>query len=473
MLVLSLKRLVWFIVMAVALTPRMAAAPPNILLILGEGHGWSSTSVPMDDRDPLSRNARVRTPHFERLAAQGLRFANFYAASPRCTPSRAALLTGQSPAQLHMTFINEGKRDDGQNLLGPVLAPSASMELPASATTLPEILARAGYATAHFGKWHLGRASPSQHGFAENDGANDNGGPDHVANPHPQQLDAMTERGLDFMARQVKLGRPFYLQLSHYASRQGGAARPSSLATVKNWSAAMNEREIAEAAAMLDLDTAFGRLLEKIDELGIATNTYVLFTTDHGTPGRNAPLAGGKGTVSDGGLRVPLLIRGPGVQPGSCSRVRVTGVDILPTIAALARVTEPLPKGSEGGSFAAQLTNPSVCEILRPREEFVVHFPHYDKDARGPASALYLGEFKFIRFYGTHSRQLFHLTTDPAERRDLAQERPDLVSALDQRLTRYLQEVQAQMPVPNPNYNNPGSTTPPSPNRGKEKKKPQ
>ena len=131
----------------------------------------------------------------------------------------------------------------------------------------------------------------NQHGFDENDGANGNGGPDNVTNPHPKQLYAMTERGLDFMARQVRGSKPCYLQLSHYASRRGGDASPQARATVQGWGGNLSEREIAEAAADLDLDIAFGQMLKKVDDLRIADNTYVIFTTDHGTPGKNPPLA--------------------------------------------------------------------------------------------------------------------------------------------------------------------------------------
>ena len=147
----------------------------------------------MDDAVPASKSAFVRTPNLEKLAAGGMRFANFYAPSPRCTPSRVAIFTGKSPAQLHMTFINEGRKDSGSNPNGRVLTPSASMELPTTETTLAKLLQHAGYATAHFSKWHMGRANPSQHGYDENDGANGNGGPDNADNPHPKQLFGMTE----------------------------------------------------------------------------------------------------------------------------------------------------------------------------------------------------------------------------------------------------------------------------------------
>ena len=457
-----MKRLLLCALFAAATVLR-AATPqqPNFVFILGEGHGWSSTGVQMDDAAPGSKSAFVRTPNLEKLAQAGMRFANFYAPSPRCTPSRASLFTGKSPAQLHMTFINEGKKDSGANPNGRVLTPAASMELPASETTLAQLLQRAGYATAHFGKWHVGRANPREHGFDENDGANGNGGPDEVDNPHPKQLFLMTGRGIDFMARQVKAGKPFYLQLDHYASRHGGDARPESVAAVKSWGGALDERDRGTAAADWDLDVAFGMVLQKLEELGIAGHTYVIFTTDHGTPGKNPPLAGGKGTVSEGGLRVPVIIRGPGIQPGACAHVRTIGEDLVPTIAELAHLTPPLPQGIEGGSFAGVLAQAGQGTVKRPREEFVVHFPHYDKDELGPASALYLGDFKLIRVYETSALRLFNIAKDPGERRDLAQDMPDKVKELNQRLTAYLAAVHAQMPTPNPNYDpNKPATTP-------------
>lgn len=209
---------------------------------------------------------------------------------------------------------------------------------------------------------------------------------------------------------------------------------------------------LVEAAADLDLDIALGMLLKKLDELGIANSTYVIFTTDHGTPGRNPPLAGGKGTVSEGGLRVPFIIRGPGIPAGVCSHVRAIGEDLFPTIAALAQVTAPLPVGVEGGSLVPAFHDPLDGVVRRPREEFVVHFPHYDKDPSGPASAIYLGNFKLIRVYETGAVKLFDLAKDPGERHNLAAELPQKASELNQRLTDYLLAVNAQMPRANPNY---------------------
>ncbi len=410
---------------------------PNFVVVLGEGAGWSSTSVLMDDRNPASKSANIKTPNLERLAAGGMRFSDGYAASPRCTPSRAALFTGRSPAALHMTFVANG-RHGAETALARVLAPRAVLELPETETTLAELLKRAGYATAHFGKWHVGRANPSRHGFDETDGANGNGGPDDVPNPNPKQALAMTAQGIGFMERQVKAGRPFYLQMSHYPSQDekgggGGKQRPPD----------------HQAEEMRTVDLTLGQILDAIERLGLTGSTYVLYTTDHGTPGRNPPLAGGKGTVSEGGLRVPFIVSGPGIQAGACAHVRVSALDLLPTFAELAGVKEPLPPAVEGGSLAGVLKSGGSGTVKRPREEFVVHFPHYDKDAQGPASALLLGDFKLVRVYETGEDRLYDLAKDLAERNDLARQMPQQAAALGQRLTDYLKAVDAQLPAIN------------------------
>jgi arylsulfatase A-like enzyme len=392
----------------------------------------------MDDRNPASKSATIRTPNLERLAASGMRFSDGYAASPRCTPSRAALLTGKSPAQLHMTFVGDGRNDNGGSANSRVIAPSALMELPAAETTIGEFLKRIGYATAHFGKWHLGRVSPRQHGFDESDGATSNGGPDNVASPNPKQALAMTAKGVDFMERQVKAGKPFYLQLSHYPNQpeKGSGERPPKTSD--------DETAI--------VDQTLGQLLDAVARLGLRTNTWILYTTDHGTPGRNLPFTGGKGTVWEGGLRVPFIVAGPGVKAGACVHVRVTQTDLFPTLVELAGTREPMPESIEGGSFAHLLKNGGVGEVKRPREEFVVHFPHYDKDAQGPASAIYLGDLKLTHVYETGALKLFDIANDPGERRDLSSQKPDKAKELDRRLQDYLTAANAQMPKPNHRY---------------------
>lgn len=428
---------------------------PNFVFILGEGHGWTSTSVLMDDRVPDSKSDFLRTPSFEKLAAEGMRFSHFNAPSPRCTPSRATFFTGKSPAQLHMTFVSEGKGDSGgAGDNHRLLPPRSSVELPTKETTIAELLKRTGYATAHFGKWHVGTTDPSEHGFDESDGPTKNGGPENVAHPHPKQLYGMTRRGIDFMTRRVRAGKPFYLQVSHYASKRIDDALPETVAAVRSRSPNLDDTRVGEAAAILDLDITLGMILEKIQQLGIADNTYVIYTTDHGTPGRNAnfPLNNGKGTVWDGGLRVPFFIRGPRIKPGTFCHTLATGADLFPTFAELAKVHGTLPDGIEGGSLVPVLTNAGVGTVKRTREELVIHFPRYDKDELGPASAILLGNFKLLRFYDTGEQMLFDPSQDIGERHDLSREMPEKVVELAGRLDRYLHEINAQMPTPNPNY---------------------
>lgn len=438
-------RLAWWILslLAAGPGPRMSAqvpasgagARPSFVVILGEGAGWTAYPVRMDDATPASPGRGPAMPGLERLAAAGLRFSAGYAASPRCTPSRAALFTGRSPAALHMTFVGDGGRRSAGEASARVGTPRPLLELPEAETTVAELLRPAGYATAHFGKWHVGRASPARHGFDESDGPTGNGGPENVANPNPKQALAMTERGVSFLERQAAAGRPFYLQLSHYPSQEergrgGGGGRRTGLGE-------------EEAGAV---DGSLVRILEALDRLKLAATTYVVFTTDHGSPGRNAPLAGGKGGVGEGGIRVPFIVAGPGVAAGGSSPVRVTALDLLPTVAELAGLRSPLPAGVEGGSLAAVLRDPRNGVVRRPREEFVVHFPHYDKDPLGPASAILLGDLKLIRYYETGVRRLFDVARDVGERQDLAGARPEKAEDMDRRLTEYLQAVGAQLP---------------------------
>jgi arylsulfatase A-like enzyme len=345
------------------------AARPNFVFVLSEAQGWTNSSVQMDVNMSNSRSDFFRTPSLERLAESGIRFSDFYAPSPRCTPSRASFFTGKSPAKLHMTFVSERGPANPR-----ILEPKVLLDMPTEETTIAEVLKTVGYATAHFGKWHVGRLHPSRHGFDESDGATSNGGPDNVQHPNPKQAYAITASGIDFMARQTEAGKPFYLQISHYAARRANDATEKSYRTVLAWPG--------------------------------AAEGDVIYSSDHGTPGRNRPLTGGKGTVSEGGLRVPLIISGPGIDKNSSSNVGTSGVDLFPTITALANIEQDLPEGLEGGSLVPLFSRTGKGKVKRDREELVFHFPHYDKDSRGPASVILLGKYKLIRIYESGKRLL-------------------------------------------------------------------
>jgi arylsulfatase A len=421
-----------------------APRPPNFIILLGEGQGWNSTSVQMDDTVPASKSSFIQTPNLERLAREGMRFANAYAASPRCTPSRAALLTGKPPALLRMTFIAVRDADNSRRLIEP----SPVLELPEAEMTIAELLKGAGYATAHFGKWHVGRANPTRHGFDENDGANGSGGPNTT---NPKQVYLTTELGIDFVSRQTKAGKPFLLQISQHGGGSVEDARPETVAAIRQ--RGVDDLQLADAAIAEDVDINIGLLLKKLDELGIADNTYVIYTTDHGGYGRiNAPLNNGKGSLLEGGIRVPLIIRGPGVKAGVCSHTRVAGIDLLPTIAELAHLKTSLPKSIEGGSLAPVLRSPGKAAVKRPRKELIFHFPHYDYENDGPASVIFLGHLKAYKRYETGELRLYDLAKDLGEQRDLAKQMPAQAAAMERRMNEYLKAVNAQMATVNPNY---------------------
>jgi arylsulfatase A-like enzyme len=357
-----------------------------------------------------------------------------------------------------MTFVGEG-RGGGESSFsetGSKLVPvAATQELPEAETTIAELLKREGYATAHFGKWHVGRTSPARHGFEENDGPNNNGGPENVENPNPKQAFATAERGMDFMARQAKAGKPFFLQISHYAGRGGPDARPETYADVRQRATTdRDQRLVGSAAVTQDMDTTIGMVMAKLDELGLTRRTYFIYTSDHGALGRNAnaPLAQGKGTVWEGGIRVPLIVRGPGIPAGACTHVRATTVDLFPTMLALAAAREPLPKNLEGGDLRAALAGKADATVKRAREELVVHFPHYDRNEQGPASAILLGNQKLIHPYETNVPLLFDLSKDLSEQHDLAKQQAREAADLDRRLSEYLKSTGAQMPSANPKF---------------------
>lgn len=426
---------------------------PNFVFIQGEGQGWASTSIQLDPNEPRSKSRSFSTPNLQRIARDGVRFSNYYAPSPRCTPSRATYFTGLSPAQLKMTFTSAGG-DVGRH----VIEPRVLQELSRDVTTIAEMLKGVGYATAHFGKWHVGRADPSVHGFDESDGANSNGGPENSRNPNPKQAYGITASGIQFIERQTNTGTPFYLQLSHYGGRSQDDAKPETFGHVLKSGLGRDERGVGAAAVALDMDITIGMVLDKLDELKIADKTYVIYTADHGTPGRNGPLRGGKGGLWNGGIRIPLLIRGPHAKAGAHSSVLITGADLVPTVADLAGVTE-LPEELEGGSLRSVLADPAGGSVKRRSNEVVFHFPHYDKDSLGPVSAIIADNYKLIRVYEDGSHRLFDLSKDLGEQNDLAKSMSGRVQELDQRLTRYLEQAGARMPTVRPGDATPAART--------------
>jgi arylsulfatase A len=361
-------------------------------------------------------------------------------------PSRAAFQAGRSPAALNMTFVPEGARDGIPT--GSVVPPTPLVDLPTDIPTVASLLGGAGYATAHFGKWHASKnVDPEVYGYDESDGPTANRGPLDEDHPNPSQAFLITERGADFMARSVAADQPFFLQISHYGGTDQLDSLPATYAEVSARLPGEDVKTLADAAVIADMDTTIGSLLDTVETLGIADNTYVLFTSDHGRAGQNAnrPLFQGKGSVWEGGIRVPLIVAGPGIAAGVHSHVRASQVDLLPTIIELAGVSAPAD-GLEGGSLWPVFSGASTS-VERVRDEFVVHFPHYDKDPLGPATAILVGDYKLIHFYEDGSYRLYDLVSDLDEQNDLSLLQPERVATMRATLDAYLTAVGAQMPV--------------------------
>ncbi len=428
--------------------------PPNIVFILADDLGWTGLSVPSHPEIAESGSDFYRTPRLAALARQGMAFSQAYSPGPMCTPSRAALLTGKSPAQLRVTSPGRPKKAVPYQKL---VQPAHVMGLPTDETTIAEILKQRNYVSAHFGKWHLSNGGPGRHGFDVHDGETANAGPGAYEDPNPKDVFGITRRAITFMTAQAQAKKPFYLQLSHYAVHEPHLALGETMSKAAKRPRGRRHSDVTYAAMTEDLDAGTGLLLEKIDELGIADNTYVVFTSDNGAAGgrrakrgENLPLAGGKGTLKEGGIRVPLICRGPGVKSGVYCSQGVTGVDLFATFCQWAGIRD-LPDCVEGTSLVPLLTGRGT--FRRTPKELVFHYPHYALGVdQVPMSALILGDYKVLRMYETGTTHLYNLSDDIGEARDLAKKMPDKARELSRRLDAYLGRVKAQLPTRNPDY---------------------
>ena len=430
--------------------------PPNFVFILADDMGWTGLSCQVDDRVSASKSDFYQTPRIDQLARQGMRFSNAYSPSSMCTPSRASLLTGKNPAALRMTTPGPSDRQPTDRKLIP---PRHIDSLPDSEITIAEVLRRQGYGTAHFGKWHLAGGGPGRHGFDQHDGATENGGAGLYDAPNPKDIFGVTDRAITFMENQVAAGRPFYVQLSHYAVHGPSKALDSTRTACAESPPGTRHRDVEYAAMTRDLDTGVGMVLDRIDRLGIAADTYVVFMSDNGAaaPPRsieNQPLSRGKATFWEGGIRVPLIVRGPDVEPNSFCHENVIGYDLFPTFCELADVPTVANSSVEGTSLVPLwLAEVDCSEFQREREELVFHFPHYAKGPnQTPQSAILAANYKLIRFHETNETLLFNLDRDISEQNDLTAHMPDKAAALAEHLDAYLVRVDAQLPCPNSDY---------------------
>ncbi len=311
----------------------VAAERPNIVLMLSDDQAWNGLSVPMHPDVAESRGRFMHTPNLEKLAAQGMRFSQAYAPAPVCSPTRISLQTGKSPAQLHWT--KAAPPVEGMKLIEPKLI----KQLADKEVTIAELLREAGYATAHYGKWHIAGGGPGRHGYDEHDGDTGNENAFKFEDPNPVDIFGMAQRARAFMSRAKQQGQPFFIQLSWNALHASENASKQALAKYQSLMSGANDKAISTAAITEDLDRGVGQVLAAIDELDLAKTTYILYKSDNGAggggnggnPGKRAGLRGGKGGVWEGGLRVPLIVRGPGIVENSWCHVPVVGYDLFPT----------------------------------------------------------------------------------------------------------------------------------------------
>ena len=455
-----------------------AAKQPNIILILVDDMPWYGTDVRMNPNLPGSAMAFRHMPNVEKLAAQGMTFQHAYSGAGMCAPSRCSLQTGMTAAH-HLYSGNGGfgPKTDGhvtymhrqQDLKRPLLCPEpqGNIRFP----SVGDVLRAGGYATAHFGKWHLYGGGPAKHGYDFSDGETDNKTFQPATDPQtgkktdtvadPKMMFSITARGIHFMESAVQAHKPFYLQLSHYATHAAYQCRPATLAKVEQdpvFQKAKNLRprelhDVQVCAAMCeDLDDAIGQVLKKVDELGIADNTYVIFNSDNGYKAWNEgydPLRGGKWWEWEGGICVPLIVRGPLVPAGAHCDVNVVNYDFLPTFADLAGDTSRVPKAVDGVSFKSLLFGQPVPDSFVNRPLFF-HYPHYRISP--PASAIIIGQWKLLHYYEWPNEEfLYNLSTDLGEKNNLFSQQPEKAAAMWEQLQNQIKSVGGYFPKPNPN----------------------
>lgn len=445
-------------VLACVLTSAFAAEPrPNILLILSDDHGWSQLSQTMHPGVPEAQSSYLRTPNIDRLGREGLRFSNGYSPAPLCTPTRRSILCGTTAARSGSEF--------------------ASRWRPTDHLTIPKALKQvdAAYRAAHFGKWgEQMNASPEEAGYDASDGLTGNvtGGMPTSLNKEkanaghnntpafytdqadPKLTGHVTDRTLEFMRESVRSGKPFYVQASYYAVHLSIVCREETLKRVKARGEPDRQYTPAFVAMLEEMDAGIGRLLDGVKQLGIEGNTYIVFIADNGgratVPGfdpdrlpANHPLTGAKHSLYEGGIRVPLVVKGPGIPSGQVCHVPVAGYDLLPTFYEWSGGTAPLPAEVDGVSLKPLLRNPATATLARPAGGLIFHRPG------NRVSVIRQGDFKLLlnwdRLGRVASRELYKVAQDPREEgRDIAANESDRVVRMEATLLAYLKSARAE-----------------------------
>lgn len=449
-LVLSVAALAALLSCAPA-TEESAAAPPNIILLLVDDMGYADVGV--------YGNTYHLTPNIDCLAADGMRFTDAYAAAPNCSPTRGSIMTGRWPARNGVTQYLPGNVLPHAKLLQAELP----IGLPLSETILAEPLSQAGYATASIGKWHLGggRYAPDKRGFDLNFAGGHWNAHQSMFAPHPfvdvpgakdgdYLTDNLTQAALEFI--EANREKPFFVYLPYYAIHSPIQAKEELIAHYA-FRADPSGRNNATYAAMTEgVDESVGRIVAKLEELGLTDNTAIFFFSDNGGVPRvafNGGFRAGKGFLYEGGIREPLIVKWPGVVPaGTVEKAPVTSVDFYPTILEMAGAADVAGHTVDGVSLMPLLEQSGSLE----RSEIYWHYPHYANAGSTPTSAIRQGEWKLIEFFEDGHVELYNLEDDPAEEHDRAGDMPEMAQQLRNVLGRWRESVGAKPAPPNPDY---------------------
>ena len=476
---------------------------PNFVFVLVDDLGWRDLGC--------FGSTFYETPNLDRLASQGMRFTDAYAACPVCSPTRASIMTGKYPARLRLTDWIPGRQTNEKMLrYMKVLAPEFNLQMGLDETTLAEALKEGGYRTMFSGKWHLGQTEefwPEHQGFDINNGGWSRGAPYYrkydaqtdtwegdsgYVSPYqnPRLKDGpvgeyLTDRLTDDTIQFIEENKadPFLAYLSFYTvhnplhgkdavvekyrakARLQGLDRMDPFVTGLPWMqhpapGRWRDRVIqsnAEYAAMVEaMDENVGRVMGTLEKNGLTDNTVVIFMADNGglstaegSPTSNLPLRGGKGWLYEGGIREPMIVRWPGVtSPGTVCEEPVTSTDFYPTMLDIAGLPARESQHPDGVSLVPLLKGAKSLD----REAIYWHYPHYSNQGDSPGGVIRSGDYKLVEHYEDNSVQLYNLRNDIGETRDLAQEMPAKAQALGSKLANWRKSVNADMPRPNPNY---------------------
>lgn len=462
---------------------------PNIIFILADDLGWRDLGC--------YGSEFYETPNIDRLAKMGMRFSDAYSANPLCSPTRASILTGQYPCRLRITLpaghIREELLEPTLPKVGPpahkAIEPQTRNRLPFETYTLSEALKDAGYTTAHFGKWHLGWQpyNPENHGFDFSFPPDQSWpSPPNFFSPFraeavkhiPELRDAPKGKHIDEILVEQALkfirghkDRPFFVNFWLFSVHAPFQGREDLIAKYQRKAEKMPnspQRNPIMGAMIEAMDNCIGMLLSGLEEMGLMEKTLIIFTSDNGgnmydrpldmPPTNNEPLRNGKGSIYEGGTRVPLIFVWQGrIKPNTVSDAVVSSIDFYPTLLELVGVKPPKEHIVDGVSLLPVLFGTGKLD----REAIFCHFPHYSPATETvPSVWVRRGEWKLIRFFCDGDDQndrfeLYNLREDIGERNNLAGKYPDLVRELNSLIDRHLQETNALVPVKNPNYRPP------------------